>query len=356
MITRRQIRPSMFEVVGATLALAVGYLVAGGGLGGSGGGGAATVLVDSSREPRPRTTGSTAAPATPSPRPSPSRAAARGVPYGLLAARGNVIWRWIGAQGCPGADSEGVLTRSADAGTTWGEVPAPGGLVTRLTAASAERAAATVLDEACSASVVTTADGGRAWEAVDASGSLSAVMLGNEQARWALHGAAVFRDVAGSFEPTPTPPCTGPDVGPASDVVALSDVEALVLCQRPDGAGRLLTRTRNGGQTWLPLAGKRAETGLDGPGRIVAISFADRDRGVVLLHGAGCPSGEIRTTTNAGVSWTAPGCPTVTGGTKVELVAVATTLGSRYVALGRTPAGIRTLRSTDGTTWTVEPA
>lgn len=268
----------------------------------------------------------------------------------LLAGAPGALWRWVGPIGCAAAAPSGSLSRSSD-GDSWAPVTPPGTAVASLDASSADVAVATVYDPACTKTVVATGDGGATWDVVDSSGALSHVSLGRAGGKWALLDGDVVRESDDAYAATESPPCTGSAVGPPSLVTAISGPEAYVLCQGRDGAGRLLVRTRDAGQTWLRLAGKLARSGLNGAGIVTTLHVGSPERAAVLVHGAGCPGGEIRVTANAGAKWTTLKCVTVgnrpVGGPLLDLVVGAD--GSLIAAAwaGR----VKMLRSADGAVW-----
>jgi hypothetical protein len=221
-----------------------------------------------------------------------------------------------------------------------------------LSASSPDAAAATVLDEACAASTVTTGDGGATWETLDASGALTQMSLGRPDGRWALRDGTIVHDVDGTFTAVAAAPCTGTDVSAPSLVTAISPTSAYVVCQSEDGSGRLLALTKDSGRTWIRAAGKRAESGLDGVGHITSLHATNATRAVALIHDSICAGGQIRVTTNGGTRWEALPCVTL-GRTPVRNVVDVVVRGDgSLIAIAWTDT-TQTVTSIDGKTWSV---
>lgn len=261
----------------------------------------------------------------PSSTPSPSASAAP-APGALVSAYGAFAVRWSGS--CAGSATVGT---SRDSGRTWTAATVPLAGLRSLTLGPGGAGTAHGCDDAA----VTTVDGGRTWKAATADKS------------WRL---GTDGEVLTPADAVPkADPCEEVGPGTASVVNGISATDAWVLCQRADGADRLLVRTRDGGATWQRLAGRRPETGLAGDGRVVAMRFTGRSVGVALVSTDRCASGDLRRTADGGAHWTPLPCVA-----SLDRVLDASFADANLaLAVGVSGSEVVTVRSSDsGQTWT----
>lgn len=261
----------------------------------------------------------------PSSTPSPSVSAEAAAPGALVSAYGAFAVRWSGT--C----SASTVATSRDSGRTWTAATVPLAGLRSLTLGPGGIGTAHGCDDAA----VTTLDGGRTWKAATAGKS------------WRL---GTDGEVLTPADAVPkADPCEETGAGTASVVNGVSATDAWVLCQRVDGADRLLVRTRDGGATWQRLAGRRPETGLAGDGRVVAMRFTGRSVGVVLVATDRCASGDLRRTADGGAHWTPLPCVT----TLDRVLDASFADANVALAVGMSGSEVVTVRSSDsGQTWT----
>jgi photosystem II stability/assembly factor-like uncharacterized protein len=196
--------------------------------------------------------------------------------------------------------ASGVARRAAGS-SVWQSAPVPLSMVTSL-ALNGPYGIATGLDRRCVAGTVYTGDGGRTWGQAPVKGGVSSVARGADGSVWTANLDVLHNGVAVANG------CRAESAGRATLVAATGPGSLWLLCQDDDGGNRLLLRTRDGGRTWQRLAGRRAETGLAGPGLVETLAMTPLGVGTVLLRDGACPGGELRTSRDFGAHWTAQPC------------------------------------------------
>lgn len=293
---------------------------------------------------------------SPTPRAVPTASTSPGVAAGpreraALAFAPGRSWRAVGAASCSSGGRPATLESSTDDGRIWAPTRTP---LHWVAAVSTRRGLLVVAGatRSCAPAAASSRDEGRTWNPV-VPGTSVPTLAAVDGALWFIDGSSTLR-LGPSFaaaKPVAAAPCAGPDNGPASLVAGVGAKEALVVCQRPDGSGRLLVHTGDGGASWRRYAGKRVETGLAGGGRIVSLSMVEPGIGLALIRGTACGRGEVRLTSDGGTQWRTLSCAT--------LPAVATVLAvglqdqKRALLIGVTARGdLETWSSADaGATW-----
>jgi photosystem II stability/assembly factor-like uncharacterized protein len=241
----------------------------------------------------------TAARSVPSAAPSAKPAAPRPATTVALAASDGTVLRWSGGD-CELGKASAVARRAAGS-TVWQSAPVPLSTVAAL-ALNGRYGIATGLDRLCVAGTVYTGDGGRTWSQAPVKSLLTSAARGVDGTVWTVRGDLLRYDAAVANG------CRAESAGPASLVAATVPNAVWLLCQDDNGGNRLLLRSRDGGRTWQRLAGRRAETGLAGPGRIETLTMAAPGVGTALIRGGACPGGELRTSRDLGAHWSTQPC------------------------------------------------
>jgi len=144
--------------------------------------------------------------------------------------------------------------------------------------------------------------------------------------------------------------------GPAAFVAALNGQQATVLCQAASPFTQALIRTSDAGVSWSAVEGSGPSFGsspdvvLDAA--VTAIGSLDPARLWALVDGLGvCVAGELRTSQDAGTTWTTVGCLGQLARVDRTL-AVALARGGQGVLIGIRQGEVVTLTSaTGGRTW-----
>jgi photosystem II stability/assembly factor-like uncharacterized protein len=160
---------------------------------------------------------------------------------------------------------------------------------------------------------------------------------------WAVgNRGGIVADASGKVLTKPVNPCADTPQEPAY-IAARSATQATLVCTRAAvaaGQVRLVYVTTDGGKTWAEIAGARTlgtkatgrKDGLDGDGRLIALSsLGGRDVGALLAK-SGCDGLQLRTSKDDGRNWTVAGClpaslandPVSLGGTASRTVVVGT--------------------------------
>lgn len=259
-------------------------------------------------------------------------------------------WRWTGAAECDTAHAPRVLEKSAD-GRTWSPTRLPIPWVADVAVGPGLMVAVGKTAD-CSAALSVSTDNGAQWSAPGGEAEIVSVDVVAD-ALWVVDSRGVVRTgkSVNDLRAVAIPACSGADAGPGSLVDALSARQALVVCQRADGSGRLLVYTGDGGASWRRYAGKRVESGLAGGRRIDGFSMAEGGIGLALVRGAACPQGEVRLTSDGGTQWRT--LPCAAGPQLKNILAIGLRSAREALAVGTDRLGrLETWSSADaGATW-----
>lgn len=241
---------------------------------------------------------------------APAQAEAVVAPVGSITVSSGQRWTWSGPSTCRPGTGGSVLQKTGSGGMQRLDLPLS--TVTGLAAGPSGPLVAVGRDPACSPEVVTSRDGGTSWSTtraaaaeavdVDPSGQVWLVPRGGKGTslqRLAPQGGSTEVKVG-------CPEGTG-----LTQVSAPSAQHVWALCEDDADTRRTLARSDDGGASWEWIANETSGTGLDGPGRARDLSFSDHE-GYLLSAGRSCPEGELRTTVDAGRTWTNLPCPSAT--------------------------------------------
>ena len=282
-------------------------------------------------------------------RPPPRPAVAEEPDAGVIAAAGDRSWTWSGPELCRPGPPTAIQPRVGD--ELGGPQPLPLRILTGLATSDGQRLVATGADADCNPAGAASPDGGATWESLPRLVGTS-LSVGPAGTAWAVvpeeNPQALLRRAPDGAVTRVEDRC--PENKALTVVAAGSPVDVWAMCETPDGNERTLSRTRNGGRQWEWQVNDRSRSGLEGSGRMIAMSFSGQ-RGWLLMESGRCPEGELRETTNGGDSWQR--LPCVTQSTAVtRLLGMTFTSETAGRAVGvRGPTTIELATSDAGRTW-----
>ena len=281
---------------------------------------------------------------------------------GVVAAAGDVVWRWSGPSDCnPDTDAIQLQWRVADEDWTGSRIPL--GSVSSLHFVDESRGIATgTTSRLCSRGIAITEDGGENWRyRKDNPVLFDAWWVGRRVWGIAQSSGDLELDIykvrdRGQLVPVkgaaPTMPCDARDGAP-SQVGFFTAELGLLLCQQQITGERLIARTTSAGESFERLVDSRPGSGLDGEGEVLALEVIGEKTAWTLFSAEGeCKEGQLRRSDSQGAIWDRLPCPSESVG--VDLVLdVAFTTQDDGVLLGVKNGNVAMFATKDGgTTWT----
>lgn len=269
----------------------------------------------------------------------------------------DAVWRAVNGPPCGQPGTPDVPIERLQADGSW--LGAPSGLLRVDALAFAGSSGVAVgLDSSCSSAYAVSSDGGASWQAGSPARPLVSAAFGGE-VLWALAtgsdgraGLLLLSASAAGSDTSIEVPCSQGDGAP-SLVEAVDATYGWGLCQGPRGEGRLLLRTTTAGKYWDRLTDARPLTGFDLLGRIRSLDFVSRDQGWALGDDPACPEGQVRTTTDSGLTWHTLPCPALAASLDTVL-SVAFSSATDGVLLGLSEGEAVVLTTSDaGRSWTL---
>lgn len=289
-------------------------------------------------------------------RPPPTSSAAPAA--AAVAVHGANAWRWTGSSECAREDDAATSVEHLVDGR-WQEAPVPLTRVRQLSFTDGARGLALGADEACRPRLASTEDGGRTWRSVVTRGAVQAASRSGD-VMWAVvrrdaeRSVVIRRASVDAEDIVVDVPCRPGDGEPAL-VEAVDATSAWVVCQDARSFRRLLLRTADAGANWERRASGAGSSGVVGLGQVVDFSVGVGPRGWLLMSTATCAEGDLRHTTNTGLTWQPVACLSTSAPLHRVLALDLTPAGSGIVVGVRSGATVTLVTSDGGRSWRPAP-